>query len=345
MSKASFSQQQIARDLGVSQALVSLVLNGKEDNISRETYDRIWKYAVKVGYRPKGMQINGSQAQTTNVGFILRAGVRLYTQSNFFSHVQHGLHTGLLEYGLHTFFFGSEDDLHIKEFQQKLKHHQLLGLVILGEVDKQFLKAIKAVQKNVVAISAKYPGLCHSVMPNEIQSLQLLAEHLIGLGHKQFAWLGGNRTLDVNIRRRHALVEALQQHGLKLADKYVVEVAGGDRLDGWKAAELLLPQISRQKHPTALVCLNGLMARGAINVLTSNGWRVPEDISVVAVDATQVCVDEHPTITGAHSDPEKIGLKAAELLLQALNVSPDDSFSDVVLPAKLTVRETSAKAS
>jgi LacI family transcriptional regulator len=344
MKKASVSQQQIARDLGVSQALVSLVLNGKGENISRDSYDRIWKYAVKVGYRPKGMQLNGTPSMASNVGFILRAGVRLYTQSNYFSHIQHGLHTGLLERGYHTFFFGSEDDLRIKTFQQRLKHHQLFGLVILGEVDKQFLKAIKAVQKNVVAVSATYPGLCHSVMPNEKQSLQLLAEHLIALGHKQFAWIGGNRTLNVNSRRRDALIEALEHHGLKLADKGVVEVDGGDRLDGWKAAEMLLSRVSPQRHPTALVCLNGLMARGAINCLTANGWHVPQDMSVVAVDATRVCVEEHPEITGAHADPEKIGLKAAELLLQALNSSPDESFSDVILPAVLTQRESSGKA-
>ena len=40
----------------MSQALVSLVLNGKRENISEESYQRIWSYAVKLGYRPKGMQ-------------------------------------------------------------------------------------------------------------------------------------------------------------------------------------------------------------------------------------------------------------------------------------------------
>jgi LacI family transcriptional regulator len=95
MQGRSISQQQIARDLGVSQALVSLVLNGKRQNISAASAERIWKYAVKRGYRPKGMQTNGNGLAANSVGFVLRSGLRLYSQSNFFSHIQQGLHTAL----------------------------------------------------------------------------------------------------------------------------------------------------------------------------------------------------------------------------------------------------------
>jgi LacI family transcriptional regulator len=64
---------------------------------------------------------------------------------------------------------------------------------------------------------------------------------------------------------------------------------------------------------------------------------------VVAVDATRVCEEEHPQITGAHADPERIGVTAAELLLKRAD-SEYESLMDVLLPSRLTVRETSAKA-
>jgi LacI family transcriptional regulator len=121
-----------------------------------------------------------------------------------------------------------------------------------------------------------------------------------------------------------------------------VDVPDGDRLGGRRAAELLLERCSRGRLPTAWVCLNGLMARGVINYLTQQRCRVPEQVSVVAVDATRVCVEEHPQVTGANADPEKMGAKAAELLLQA-NGQPDETLLDVILPAQLTVRETSAR--
>jgi len=321
---------------------VSMVLNGKRQNISADSYQRIWDHALKIGYRPKGMQLNGNGTLITNVGFILRSGLRLHTQSNFFSHVQHGLHAGLLVHGYHSVFLGSEDDLGVRTVQQKLRQNQVFGLAVLGQVEERFLKAIKAVQPNLVAISVSYPGICHSVMPNEKEALGLLVGHLTELGHRRFAWMAGDKGLHYNLRRHAGLVEALNRHGLKLADKYAVNVELGDRLGGWEAAEVMLRQITRKSFPTAWICANGLMARGVINCLMQNGWRVPEDISVVAVDATRVCEEEHPQITGAHADPEKIGVTAAELLLRRAD-SEDESLVDVLLPSHLTVRETSTK--
>ncbi len=322
---------------------MSLVLNGKRENISEASYQRIWNHALKIGYRPKGMQLTGSGGAVANVGFILRAGLRLHTQSNFFSHVQHGLHTGLLARGYHSLFLGSEDDLGVRLVQQVLRRHQLAGLAVFGEVDKDFIQAIRAVQSNVVVISISYPGLCHSVMPNERQAVELLVSHLAELGHRQFAWIGGEQGLNYSLRRFAALEALLQARGLKLPRRYVVNVESGDRLAGWKAAEAILPHMSRTSFPTACVCVNGLMARGFLNGLMQKGWRVPDQISVVAIDATRVCVEEHPQITGAHADPERIGRTAADLVLRSVDAE-DGILSDVIVPAQLTIRETSGKA-
>ena len=335
------SQQRIARDLGVSQALVSLVLNGKRENISEESYQRIWSHALKMGYRPKGMRLNAEQTQS-GVGFILRAGVRLHTQSNFFSHVQHGLHLGLLAQGCHSVYLGSEDDPGPRAAQQLLRELKFCGVAVLGQVSQKFIQAIKSVQPNVVLVSYTYPGLCHSVMPNETQAIGQLVSHLTDLGHRQFAWIGGDKGYDYNRRRRAGLAEALAARGLNLERKFTVEVETGDRLAGWKAAEIFLSQTSSKNRPTACVCVNGSVARGFLNGLVQRGWRVPAQMSVVAIDATRLCEEEHPQITGSHSDPEKIGSTAAELLLKGATEN-DGVLSDVVLPARLTVRETSGK--
>jgi LacI family transcriptional regulator len=340
--RENISQQRIAQDLGVSQALVSLVLNGKRENISEESYQRIWNHAIKLGYRPKGMRLTGNQVPATSIGFILRAGLRLHTQSNFFSHVQHGLHEGLLAHGYHSVFLGSEDDLGVAKVQQVLRRHQLFGLAVLGQVSPAFIRAVKEVQPNVVAVSFSYPGLCHSVMPNEREAIEQIVSHLADLGHRRFAWIGGDKGLDYNLRRHAGLVELLEARGLKLSRRFTVDVETGDRLAGWKAGEILLGQINRRNFPTACVCANASVARGAVNCLMQKGWRVPEQISLAAIDATRICVEEHPQITGAHADPEKVGLTAAELLLRSLDAR-DGILSDVILPSQLTVRETSAR--
>jgi LacI family transcriptional regulator len=343
MKKHTISQQQIAKDLGFSQALVSFVLNGKRENISEESYKRIWNYAVKQGYRPKGMQANGAPLATENVGFILRAGLRLYTQSNFFSHVQHGLHETLTAQGYNTVFLGAEDHLTSAVLKTKLKRDNLFGVVILGEVAEDFLQNLRAIHRNIVAVSSSHPGLCHSVMPNERQATELLVAHLAGLGHKRFGWIGGNKLLRQNITRRKALVDALAQHGLELLATQEADAVEGDRMGGRKAAETILETCPARSLPTAWICHNGLMARGVINLFGQKGWSIPDRASVVAIDATRVCEEEHPQITGANADPEKMGAKAAEILLQTASQT-DGSFSDVVLSAQLTIRESSGPA-
>ncbi len=342
--KDDVSQQRIARDLGVSQTLVSLVLNGKRDKISEASYQRIWAHALKIGYRPKGMKFDSGTAPSLGVGFILRAGVRLHTQSNFFSHVQHGLHAGLLSRGYHSVYLGSEDDPRPGGVQQLLRQLVFCGVAVLGQVSRSFIESIQAVQPNVVLISYSYPGLCHSVMPNERQAIEQLVAHLYGLGHRRFAWIGGDKGFDYNRRRRAGLIEALALHGLKLDRRCVIELETGDRLAGWKAAEIFLRQFGSGAAPTACVCVNGSVARGFINCLTQHGYRVPAQTSLVAIDATRLCEEEHPQITGSHSDPEQIGMIAAGLLLQGAS-GVNGIFSDVVLPARLTVRETSGKPS
>ena len=79
MKKSRISQQQIAKDLGVSQTLVSMALNGRRNAVSKESYEEIWSYARRRGYRPKGMAAELLPApKSTSVGFVLRTGVKLY---------------------------------------------------------------------------------------------------------------------------------------------------------------------------------------------------------------------------------------------------------------------------
>ena len=336
------SQQRIAKDLGLSQALVSMVLNGRTEGISADSQRRIWDHAVALGYQPKGMLTpsGGAPAKPIHVGFILRGDLGPHKQSNYFSLIQNGLHEVLQEKGISTVFLGTENQLNAVTLRTTLASQKaMLGVVIMGEVAPAFLKAVKQVCPRVVAASISYPGLCHSVQSNENQSLDLLVEHLVGLGHRRLGWIGGNRALVRHADRYRAFRAALAAHGLEFDENWVLLQDGADRLEGGQAAEQFLAKSG--PRPTAVVCFSAPMARGAINLWKARGLKIPEDLSVVAVDSTRVCTEESPLITGASANPEAMGRKVAELLLSASN-DTDEVFMDVCLPSRLTVRETSA---
>lgn len=343
--RAKISQQKIAKSLGVSQALVSLALNGRREEVNPETFKRIWDFATASGYSPKGMSLDQAMAgaRPRQIGFILRAPLKLFDASNFFSHVQHGLHVELERRGFTSVFLGSEDNL----TEEKLTHllraaHGCEGVVLLGQVARPFLLGLRRHTQNIVAVSACYPGLCHSVQSNEAQALQLLVTHLKSLGHARIGWIGGNRGMFRHEQRFGAFRQALADHGLPALEAYWHIQDGADRVEGAQAARELLQARDRADFPTAFIAYNGLMARGAINLLLQRQISVPGELSVTAVDATRVTEEDVPAITAASAHPEGMGEAAARLLLEGRAL--DGSFTDMVLSSGLTVRATTAAA-
>jgi LacI family transcriptional regulator len=340
-SPKKVSQTQLARELGISQALVSLVLNGRRQGISADTYDRIWAHAVKRGYHPKGMHLASSPAaQARQVGIILRAPLRLHTPTMYFGHVQHGLHTAIEAREYTTVFLGAEDQLSAEKLRRIFAPgHSFQGIVLVGEVSRAFLDQLRRLGLRIVAVSARYSGLCHSVLGNEPQALESLVEHLHGLGHRRFGWLGGNVGLGRHESRLQALENALARVGLKLDARYSVKLKDGERIEGADAIRALLPLARRKDFPTAFITYNTLMAAGAVRELTREGWQVPGRVSIASADFSPIATESAPTITAAGSNPEKLGEAAARLVLDE-HAGTDGGFTDLMLPAQLFIGET-----
>jgi LacI family transcriptional regulator len=335
------SQTQLAQELGLSQAMVSLVLNGRRQGINPETYDRIWAHAVRRGYHPKGMRLASSPAaQARQVGFILRARLGLHTQSNYFGHVQDGLHKALEVRGLATVFLGSEDVLDRTKIRRLFQPgHLFQGVVLLGEVARPFLDELREVERRVVAVSARYPGVCHSVVGNEPQALDLLLRHLHDLGHRRIGWLGGNAALGRHAARFGAFQAALQRLELPCDTRYCAALEQADRAEGVEAVHAMISLARRKDFPTAFVCYNTLMAVGAMRAWEREGWQVPGDISLASADASPEAVAAKPFITAAGSSPDKLGESAARLVLESTGAE-DECFTDLMLPAQLFLGDT-----
>lgn len=340
------SQQRIAADLGVSQALVSLALNGRKDGISPETYRRIWDHAIGLGYQPKGMRLEQSPpgARQRQVGFVLRAGLNIHNQGSYFGHVLHGFHTALAEQGLAAVFLGSEDAL-TRERLQQFYHtgHALQGVVLLGEVQPAFLNLLRGFERRIVAVSARHTGLCHSVVGNEPQALAALIAHLHGLGHARIGWLGGNVGLGRHEARHQAYVAGLRLAGLAPDPRYAVMLRQGDRAEGAEAVHRLLALARRADFPTAFVTYNIHMAAGAVQAFQRVGWKVPGDVSVAAGDFSPLARAESPRITAAGTEAEKLGRAAARLLGESTG-GEDESFHDLTLPSQLYLGESTGPA-
>ncbi|MEZ5414200.1 MAG: LacI family DNA-binding transcriptional regulator [Opitutaceae bacterium] len=340
------SQTQLAKELGVSQALVSLVLNGRKEGINAETYQRIWDHAVSCGYQPRGMKFERlpRRAMLRQVGIILRSGLNIHTQGSYFNHVLHGLHTVLAEQGHAAVFLGSEDGLKRARLRQYFPTgHALQGVVLFGEVKSSFLRLLQDFVGNIVAVSARHTGHCHSVVGNEPQALAAIVKHLHDLGHRRIGWLGGNAGLGRHESRHQAYVEALKLHHLAADERYAVYLQQGDRAEGSEAILKLLPLRKNRDFPTAFITYNLHMAIGAAQTLEREGLSVPGAISVAAADYSPLAREVKPHITAAGCEAERLGDAAGKLIMDSAR-RDDGWFQDLILPAELYLGQSTGPA-
>lgn len=336
--KKRISQQTIAKELGVSQALVSLTLNGQKERISPETYQRIWDYAMQAGYQPKGIKIENSPAdtRTRQIGVIMRAGVQVHTQGSYFSHVMQGINSTALDAGYTTAILGSEDSLDSARLSRFFgPGHAIRGVVLMGQVDQRFLAELQEHTRLIVAVSARHAGFCHSIIGNEPEALKAIVQHLFQSGHRRIGWLGGNVGLSRHETRLAGFKSALTQFDLKHDPRYDALRVEGDRAEGTEAMLSVMPMIDRPDFPTAFVTYNISMAMGAIRALQHAGKHVPADCSIAAADFSQTASKFSPRITAAGCDPLELGQRAATMIMDGSLADSAGAFSDLVLPSQL----------
>jgi len=337
MKKAS--QRQIAEETGLSQALVSLVLNGKQEGVAKESQRKIWESAERLGYRTTHSHrpFDGTQIQT--IGYVLRDPLRLASTSNFFSEVHEGLDQYLSGSLARTTFLGSESDLHLRPLKEIVDRDPgFRGIVIMGEIQNEAIDLLLNLKCPLVYISARAPGVCHSINANEVAAAELAVSHLLHLGHHKFAYLGSQTPTSRTQERRNAFFNAIRRSDSNA--EVIVEVSHqqADRKFGWGMAQELLKKPINERG-TAWVCVGGLIARGALDALTHHPDYPESPITLISLDQTQICSSESPSITAVGTNPHLLGKEAGKLLLGL--TQNDEIQRDLALPASLQVGNSS----
>ena len=168
---------------------------------------------------------------------------------------------------------------------------------------------------------------------------RLVARHLVDLGHRAIAFVGGLEATLTDSGRLAGFRAELDALGVALPDEYVVHQEF-TRSSGYELTKRLLTLPTR---PTALFCADDLIALGAMDALFDAGLRVPEDISVVGVDDVQAASLRQVALTSVRQPTAEMGRRAVQLLLERMLGGPDAEPIEIVLRPKLIVRRTSGR--
>lgn len=157
--------------------------------------------------------------------------------------------------------------------------HRIDGLIVMGEISRAYLRMLeKEAGMPMIFLdffAAEFDVDC--VISNNFYGMYTATRHLIKKGHKKIAYVGSVKSSNSIADRYFGYLKAMRQYGLEEREEWIIE----DRTSG--TMEIIEPKLPKDM-PTAFVCNCDQTASVLIHELEGNGYRVPEDVSVVGYD-------------------------------------------------------------
>jgi LacI family transcriptional regulator len=338
MAKAMRSTiQDVAKRAGVSVATVSHVINGTH-YVSPELKERVAEAVKALNYRPNKLARALNRRDVPLLALIVPDISNPYW-SSFARSVQ-----DITDFNNYSVIVCSSDGLYDREirFLRSLSGW-VSGLILHPyhvtheDVNQIIGDSIPMVILGDFTNSEDQPSNWDRVASNNLESAQLAVEHLIGLGHRNIAFIQGPAGTPTSLRRLSGFQRALERAGIPLKKEWLIP---GDytQSGGYMAMKALL---SGETSPTAVFCANDLSALGALEAAKQMGYRVPQDLSIVGFDDIDEAALASPPLTTIHLSPRAVGKVAAETLLERLQGRQEPKLT--LIEGSLTIRESTAE--
>jgi DNA-binding LacI/PurR family transcriptional regulator len=325
----------VAEHVGLTSGTVSAVLNDSPSarSIPRETKDRIHAAAKELNYRPNFFARTLRNKRTYTIGVIAEE-----IGDSYGSMVISGIeaHLRKMDYFFLTVAHRHDQNL-LSQYSELLLQRGVEGFIT---VDTSVLEA-PSLPMVAVAGHQKIKGITNVVL-DHVQAATLALNHLATLGHKRIAFMRGNPLSSDSTDRWRAICEVAQRIGVTIDPELTVQIDMDDPTPqlGYPFAKQLL---ARKKPFTALFAYNDISAIGAIRALQEQGFRVPQDVSVMGFDDIPGAAFNTPTLTTVRQPLARMGQVAAQTLLERI-AGRDDYPPEIAIEPELVVRESTGKA-
>ncbi|QOY60859.1 LacI family DNA-binding transcriptional regulator [Thermophilibacter immobilis] len=335
---AKVTLKDIAREVGLSPAAVSLVLNDRPCRISAENRRRIKEVARKMRYVPNQIARSLVTQHSQTVGLIVPN-----IESRFFSSLARRLELGCRERGYALIITNSDDSpTNDSELVRLLANRGTEGLLVVAsdeaDADERLITALSELPVPYVMVDRLFGGLsCDKVSFNNEQGGYLACRHLLEAGHRRIACIV-NRASNTGRERLAGYERALVERGvdpdpaLELESAYYIAdayAAAGDLLD---------------TNATAVFASSDNIALGLLKRLYVQGMRVPRDCSVVSYDNSAADVLFEPALTSIEQNVDELAGATLELLFRRLKADaaacePIEAEARILMP-RLVVKDS-----
>lgn len=340
--------RQVAELAGVSRSAVSLVFNDRADGyLSQDTQGRIRAAASELGYSPNLLARSLRNQRSGMIGMLSNQAVA----SPFDGEIYAGAAEVARAHGFTTFAADTEHDGDHGELASAALLDRGVDALIYLTVGLHETRVIDSFLSLPSALANCYPDAGSPagserlawVIPAEVAGGRTAAEHLIGLGHRDIAFLGGNPDSPAALLREQGFREAMAAAGLEVRSEWV-RVGGFQIGPGYRAAYGVL-DAPAGRRPTAILAGNDRAAIGATFAANQLGLSVPDDLSIVGYDNERdLAATMVPPLTTMALPLLEMGRVAMRAVLSQVIGGDIDPVpgGEVLLPCPLVVRRSTA---
>ena len=337
MLKSRANIKDIASRAGVHPSTVSRVLNpATRSMVSESLATEIVRIADELGYRRNPLASGLRTRRTFTVGVIIPD-----LTNPVFPPIVRGVEHTLDSAGYIAILADSGSKRRSeKALVENMQARQVDGLILAAANRKDPL-VDQCIDQGIPLVLVNRTVDRHNVaavINDDELGIDLALAHLVELGHREIAYVGGPQRTSTGYARYRAFLKSAKKAGLKIDRKLVINAREFTEAAGQSAFH----EIAQAGKPfTAVLTANDLLALGCYDAMDELGLRCPADISVTGFNDMPYVDRFVPPLTTLHIPHDELGVQAALLLLERMQ-NPDTPAKQLRLEPRMVVRGSTA---
>jgi len=332
-----FSIIDIAKQLNISQATVSFILNGKskERRISDKTTQRVLKFVEKVGYKPNLLARSFRTGKTNIIGLMVES-----ISNPFFANFARLIEENAYKNGYKILYCSTENDpAKARELLQMFKDCHVDGYIITPteDIKDDIDKLVNGGAQVVLFDRCFEGGTIDYVMLDNFQCTYNAVKHLVEQGYKEIGFITINSLQSQMQERLRGYEKAADDNNLS---QYIKEI--GFNMDDINVVAHIVDFLTRKKKLDAIIFATNYLAINGLKAIKQMQLGIPSDIAVISFDDHILFELYTPTITTIAQPIKAMSVQLMNILLDKL-ASKKLTNHKVILPATLIIRESSAR--
>lgn len=334
MSKTIYD---IAREAGVGVSTVSRALNGS-GYVSEETLAKIEKACVGYSKMPAKKKRGLQKKTQITIGIIVSHDPEYFFVNNTYINAMIGISAVAKEQGLRIMLeIGNQTERTLSLFEDNLVD----GVILMGIRQNNSLVAALLERKYPFVLIGDYLENSKPFCKIDIDDYEMAKEavqYLLDMGHRHIGYLGGSPEYASCQSRLSGYRAALQEAGITPNEKDYVFC---ERITEEKVINLAKKLLYVPNRVTAILAFNDVIANSVYKVARELGIRIPEGLSVIGFDDSEIARSLSPGLTTVQQPSFEKGYEAASRLLKQIEI-PDTPVPGLTLQSILVFRGSCA---